>query len=261
MNSWQLAQQIRHELQLVSWEQGSADLVFGSRGVLVYAGALSEEQHPPGFPFALVTIGSGTPDADDPDLIEQQFGIIAAVQVVGDPMGQGAVIGSSRADYGKSAGAGIAEVGERVRYAIEKLNTYVGASIIVSGSGVGAPASMGKGKHHAFEEYTVTALCTSRPDYQSPEQLQYVDGNIEWQGEWISRRFDFLRYTLGYTSDGVPVASSSDLDAIIYQGTESSFEYAADSGFVYQVFADYNGHGGATPSASSQALRGSYLLT
>ena len=88
MNSWQLAQQIRHELQLVSWEQGSADLVFGSRGVLVYAGALSEEQHPPGFPFALVTVGSGSPDPDDPDLIEQQFGIIAAVQVVGDPMGQ-----------------------------------------------------------------------------------------------------------------------------------------------------------------------------
>ena len=66
MNSWQLAQQIRHELQLVSWEQGSADPVFGSRGVLVYAGALSEEQHPPGFPFALVTVGSGSPDPDDP---------------------------------------------------------------------------------------------------------------------------------------------------------------------------------------------------
>ena len=123
MNSWQLAQQIKHELGLVAWDSGSRDVVFGPRNVLVYAGALGEDQHPPGFPFALVTVGSGSPDPDDPDLIEQQFGIIAAVQVVGDPMGQGAIIGSSRADYGKSAGAGIAEVGERVRYAIERLNT------------------------------------------------------------------------------------------------------------------------------------------
>ena len=63
---WQMAQQIKHELAQVAWPGGARDVVFGSRGVFVYAGAPpSDEEHPPGFPFALVTIGGGSPDDDD----------------------------------------------------------------------------------------------------------------------------------------------------------------------------------------------------
>jgi hypothetical protein len=259
MNSWQMAQQIKHELAQVAWTHGSAEVVFGPRGVLVYAGSLAEDAHPPGFPFALVTIGGGTPDPDDPDLIEQQFSVITAVQVAGDPMGQNSVIGSSRADYGKSAGAGIAEVGERVRYALERLTSYDGASIIVSGTGIGSPASMGRGKQHAFDEYTVTALCTSRPHYPAPEQLRFAGGIWTWTDQ-ASSRFDFLRYRLGYVAGSTPASSPDDIN-VIYTGTEPKFQTAAGESATYQVFADYNGHGGTSVSVSSPASLGSYVAS
>ena len=260
MNSWQLAQQIKHELGRVAWDSGSRDVVFGPRNVLVYAGALGEDQHPPGFPFALVTVGSGSPDSDDPELIEQQFTVITAVQNLGDPMGEFAIIGSGRADYGRSSGAGVVEVGERVRYALERLTTFDGASIIVSGTGVSAPASMGRGKHHAFDEYTVTALCTSRPNYIAPQALTLTSGVWTWTNE-PANRFDFMQYRLGFVAGGSPVATPDELDEIVYTGGDPTTTIDTTEPGVYQVFADYNGHGGALVAVSSPPLLGSYLLS
>lgn len=261
MNPWQLAQQIKHELEQVTWPHGSGDVVFGTRGVFVYAGAQpSEEQHPPGFPFALVTIGGGSPDADEPGLIEQQFSVVVAVEVAGDPMGEFAVIGSSRTDYGKSAGAGVAEVSERVRSVIEDLTAYDGAAVVVSGAGTGATQTMGKGRQIALEEFTVTALCTSAPRYTAPQELRLAGDTFSWVGDWCSPRFDFVQFRLGWVAGTEPVTTVADLDAILYSGPEIEFAVAPAAGRVYQVFADYNGHGGTVPTGSSSNELGSYLI-
>jgi len=264
MNPWQMAQQLKKELQTVTWPSGSGEVVFGPRSVFVYAGAPpSEDQHPPGFPFALITIGGGTPDPDDPGVIEQTFTIAIAQNVVGDPLGENAVIGGSRADFGKSAGAGIAEVSERVRSAVQAMTAHDGAAVVVTGSGVGAPATMGQGRHIALDEFTVTALCTSQPRYAAPQELHLVGQTWSWEGDWCTPRFDFVQFRLGYVEGSTPATSPGGLDGIIYTGSNTEYPAAAAPGRVYQVFADYNGHGSASLSvvaASSDAEVGSYVL-
>lgn len=261
MNPWQLAQQIKHELEQVAWTRGAKAVVFGTRGVFVYAGAQpTEDQHPPGFPFALVTIGSGAPDDDEPGLMLQTFSVVAAQEVAGDPMGEHAVIGSSRANYGKSAGAGIAEISERVRSAIQKLTAYDGAAVVVSGSGTGATQTLGKGRQVALEEFSVSALCTSAPRFTAPQELRLQGDTFSWVGEWCSPRFDFLQFTLGFVDGTTPVATAAELDSVIYEGPEIEYSATPIAGRVYQVFADYNGHGGSTPIDSSTSELGSYII-
>ncbi len=261
MNPWQMAQQLKHELQQAVWPSGTGETVFGSQSVYCYAGAAADDVHPPGFPFALVTVGGGTPDPDDPDLIEQQFSVAIAAEVAGDPLGEHAIIGGSRASYGSSQGAGVLEIGERVRATVQKLTAYDGAAVVVSGSGTGAPATLGQqGKQIALEEFTVTALCTSAPRYTAPQELRVSNGTWTWEGAWTSSRFDFIEYHLGYVSGTDPVASYSDLDATVYQGADLSVYEPAVSGRTYHVFAVYNGHGGATGAAYSDPELGSYLV-
>jgi len=257
VNPWQLAQQIKYELGLVKWSGGSKGFVFGT-SVYVYAGAPNAEDRPPAFPFALVAVGSGTPDADDPDLIEQQFSIATAVEVAGDPLGELAVIGSSRADLGKSAGAGSAEVAERVRATWQALTTYDGASIAVSGSGISGSAALGEGRAVAFDEYTITALCTSAPSYTAPQTLKVAGDTWSWSGPWCSARFDFVSYTLGFKLGTTPATDAADLDGVVYTGTNTETVAAPVSGRVYHIFANYASRGTAVEGSSPVEL-GSFL--
>lgn len=262
MNPWQLAQQLKHELATVRWEAGSADVVFGAQSVFVYAGAVSDEELPPGFPFALVTIDSGTPDVDDPELLLQTFSIAVAVEVAGDPLGEFAVIGGARADLGSSAGAGIAEVSERVRFALQRLTGADGASLVVSGSGIGAPRTVGDGRHLALEEYRVTALCTSQPVYTAPQQLR-VAGNIwTWKAPQATPRFDFLRFRLGFVDGSAPVSTPAELDSVLYTGTGLEAAVPTEAGRVYQIFADYDPRGTGSDGYSSEGTTaGAFVAT
>ena len=53
MDPWQMAQQIKHELEQVIWHN-SGDLVFGINGsVAVFAGPPTADQIPEGMPGAL----------------------------------------------------------------------------------------------------------------------------------------------------------------------------------------------------------------
>lgn len=261
MNPWQMAQQIKYELQNVVWPTGTGDEVFGARSVFVYAGAPpTEDEHPVGFPFALVTIDSGSPDEDDPDLILQTFSIATAVEVAGDPLGEAAVIGGARSDFGKSGGAGIAEVAERVRFAAQKLTAFDGAAVVVSGSGIGASNVLGRGRHIAFDEFSISALCTSQPRFLAPQELKVAGDTWSWRSGGISSRYDFLHYRLGYVAGDTPVASPVDLAGTIYTGTDTETAVAPVSGRTYQIFADYNGHGDTSIANSSSADLGSFLV-
>lgn len=259
MNPNQMAQQLKHALATVEWPGG--DVVFGASSVLVYAGTITADQHPPAFPFALVTIGAGTPDRDDPELLEQSFSILTAVEAAGDPMGEHAIIGSARAAAGSSRGAGLAEVAERVRSAVQKLTTYTGGALIVSGSGAGAPSALGNGRHVAFDEFRVQALCTSQPFFTAPQRLRLVGDTWSWRGSPCSDRFDFVQFRLGYVSGDTPAASIDDMEGFVYTGTATEHSAAPVPGRVYHLFADYRSRGAGTFDASSAPELGSYLRT
>lgn len=262
MNPWQMAQQLKHELQTVTWADGSAEVVFGTRSVCAYANApIDEENMPLGFPFALVTIDSGTPDENDPELIEQNFTIITAAEVAGDPLGEHAIIGGSRADLGKSAGAGIGEVSERVRYAVQNLTGYDGAKIIVSSAGLTAPSRVGEGRHIVYDEVSLLALCTSQPHYAAPQNLAESGDTWTWSGAHCSSRFDFLQFRLGYVAGASPAETPSGLDTTVYTGTALTHTHSPVSGKTYSIFAEYDPRGtGAAAHYSSGSRVGSYKV-
>jgi hypothetical protein len=257
-----MAQQIKAELQAVAWLDGSAEVVFGARSVFVFAGAPpNEDAIPPGFPFALVTIDSGAMDEDAPELIDQSFSIITAAEVAGDPLGEFAVIGSSRADLGKSAGAGVAEVAERVRAAVQDLTGADGAKVLLSASATGAPVSLGRGKHLAFDELTLTAVCTSQPHYAAPQQLAKASDVWTWVGPHCSDRFDFLQYRLGYVAGSTP-ASDPGSATIVYTGSAATTTHTPVAGRAYSIWADYDPRGtGSVAHSSDGSLVGAYLTT
>lgn len=262
MNPWQLAQQIKHVLANVQWQGGAAQWVFGPQSVYVYSGQIQDEELPIGFPFAVISIGASTADPEQPDLLTASFSIMAAVEVAGDALGEQSIIGASRVDLGKSDGAGAAEVSERVRAALQDLTGYDGATIVMSGAGTGAPTIVGRGRHIAFEEFQVSALCTSQPHYTAPTALRHSAGAWVWSGAACAPRFDLLRYRLGYVAGTVPVEAPEDLDAIIYTGTDQTFTAVATGSRVYQVFADYDPRGtGLTAGSSNGRDTGAWKAT
>jgi hypothetical protein len=262
VNSWQFAQQIKRELQVVTWAEGNQEVVFGPRGVMVHAGPLQEKQIPSTFPFALVTIDAGAPDPDAPDLIEQQFTVVTAAQCKGSTMGEHAVIGGSRPDLGSSNGAGSSEVGERVRAALQGLTRYDGAAMIVSGTGVTAQQQLEGKNHIAYETYTVTAQCTSQPLYTAPQTLKRNNDTWTWDAAPAQQRFDFLHFRFGYVVGDTPV--DSPLDSGWTNVNTTTYGMSATStepGRVYQVFAAYDPRGTGSEAYYSAPERGSYRVT
>lgn len=263
MNPWQFAQQIRHELRNVQWQLGSKEVVFGDRGAFVFGGAPVEAAHPMQFPFALVTIDGGVPDEDDPDLIMQQFSVAVAARVMGDKLGEGAVIGRNRPgeDYGKSAGAGCAELAERARAAVQRMTAFSGGAIVVSASGTETPGPLAQLRHVAVESFTVTAMCTSQPRQIAPQQLRLAGDTWRWEGSYCTDRFDFVEFELAFVEGSTPAASYAEMEGSVYTGTDEETAVGGVAGRVYHLFARYNGHGGSSTLAETSPVEvGSYII-
>jgi hypothetical protein len=257
-----MAQQIRSELQAVTWPGGSA--VFGSTGqnVAIFAGEPSEEQIPARFPWALVGIGSGDADPDDPQFLTQQFEVIVAANVMGDVLGEQAVSGGPSADLNKSAGRGVAELAERARAAVEDLTGADGAKILLSSQSMQGPRILAQ-RHLAFAVLTLSGLCTSAKHYAAPQELTRVSTTWTWKGAHCSDRYDFRRYTLGYRAGSVPAPTLADLTTIVYQGTAPTTTHTMVVGQVYSAIAEYSARkqSGVTEGSSAGNEVGAFLVT
>lgn len=241
MNPNQLAQQLKHEILRLTWP--SSEHVFGPATVAVVADAPpTEEQYPPAFPFAFIRIDSGIPDADHPDLITQDFSIMVAAEVAGDPLGEFAVVGGPILPGAPHANRGVAEVEERVRFAVEDLNTTLGVAIQVSATATGGTGLGGRARHVARSEFTVSAVCTSAPFYVPPQRFRLVGSVWSWSGEHCQRRFDFVNFRLVYKLGSLP---QDPFDGTtVYEGIEASATHNRVDGAHYVVFAQYDSRGG-----------------
>ena len=262
MNPLQMAMQIRHLLRAATWPSGG-EVVFGSRNVFVTAGPPSVDLIPETFPMAFVQIGAGTPDEEHPgELIEQTFTIATAVSVMGDRRGEFAIIGGTRTDVTKSAGAGIGEVEERVRNALEEITGADGAKVILGTSSLGASkGTIGNGAHLAWSEIEVTAVCTSELAYAAPQVLAVADGTWTWDGSPCSSRYDFLQYRMGYIDQSsTPVATPGEATEVVYTGAAATTTHTRVQGAIYMVWADYTHRDDSVLDGTSSGLeRGAYL--
>ena len=260
MNPAQMAQQIKHKLTTVAWPGGSTDVVFGLKAVHVFAGSPTEAQIPPGFPWCLVSIESGEADEDHPEFITQNYRLISAVNVAGDPLGAHAIVGGAVSELGKSAGRGIAEIAERVRAAVGNLLGSDGAKIMLSLSSTGTPETLGDGRHLTMDSLTLTALCTSGLHYAAPQIIAHDGTDWTWTGSHCSDRFDFKQYRLVRKSGSSASTSPSD-GTVVYTGTPATFTGVKTTANTYTVFADYSARKQTDViEGSSDPEIGSYLV-
>ena len=261
MNDWQLSQQLKRELQTVMWSSGAASRVFGERGVVVFAGTPSADQIPPAFPWCLIGIGTGTADESEPDLIEQSYDLFVGCQVMGDPMGQNAILGGPVATLTSSTNRGVLETCERALFAVGKLTGADGAAVVVSTVSTDSPSLPDEPRHLAVRQFSVSALCTRGLYYAAPQQLDH-DANANqwtWEGVHCSDRFDFLRYRLIRKSDGNPSLQPTD-GTEVYSGTTASYTGDKTSGNTYTCFAEYDARGRGTVDDFSDPEVGSYVV-
>lgn len=260
MNPWEMAKQIQDVLRTMSWPGGSTEKVFGPRGVYVFAGTPTEEQVPPAFPWALIGIDTATADEDHPEVLTQDYTIVTAAEVAGDPLGSNAVIGGSVAELGKSVGRGIAEIDERVRIAVGNLLGVDGAKIKLSTASIGSPTRLGRGHHIAMASLTITAVVTSALHYAAPQLLVYAAGTWTWSGPHCSDRFDFLQYRLVSLAGASPPETPAD-GTVVYTGSTASFTASRSGSTTYSVFADYNARAGSSVDGSSSGSEvGAYVV-
>jgi len=259
MNPWQMAQQIKHELETVVW--GTAgDVVFGNQGsVVVFEGAPNADQIPNAMPAALVVISDYDSDDDHPDVLTQQFQVMIAAEVAGDPMGEFAIIGGSAPDLDESSGRGTHELAERVRHALNTLTGADGAKVILSGGGGGGAAPLGDGRHVAWTQCNFEAVCTSQLAYAAPQHLAYAGAGgghaWTWEGAHCSDRFDFVRYQIEGNASGTPPETLGSGDIVFYQGTAATSAFVGSSGYGYTVFAEYSARGYAGGSAEGSSVK------
>jgi hypothetical protein len=200
-------------------------------------------------------IDNGPFDEDHPDLIDQDFVVVSIAESAGDPLGEFAVIGGPRPDLGKSAGAGVGEVAERVRATLQDLQGVDGATVRMVAANTGRPGTLGDGRHVAMDELTLTAKCTSQPYYAPPQEVQVDVDAWTWRGDQCESRFDFLQYVMGYVEGVTPAETPSELDAVIYTGADPDCVATPIEGNTYSVFAGYDPRGVGTVAHYSSGSR------
>ena len=262
MNPWQMSQQIKHELERVIWPGGV--VVFGTKGgVRVFADIPNEDQLPPIFPFAMVGLGSGVFDEDDPDLLVQTFTIMSAVMVRGDPMGEQAIIGGPAADLLSSKGRGSAEVTERARSAIKNLTGDDGARILVSTTTTSTPRLI-SGYQLVVEEFEVSVLCTSELEYTQPQEFAVAGSTWTWKGvQQCKSRYDFVQFRLGHVAGSAPTETPAGSTIVGTTTAETLTGVSQLAGKAYSIFADYSSRGqtGIVEGSSDGREVGAFLTT
>lgn len=258
MNQGQMALQIQHELEKVKWLVGAKQVVFGTQKgqVPILAGTPTEGQFPIVYPVCIVVLGDGSPDDDEPELIEHSFKLITGVQSGGDPRGEFAVVGGPSRDLGKSPNRGISEVSARVRAAVGNLNGSDGAPIILRSTSIDTPFNVGRLRHVVFDQLTLTALCTSALHYSAPQEFRESGDTWTWAGGdkggpgHCAGRFDFLDYVIRRVAAPAFPQSPTDGTAV-YTGTLARHSESPISEENYGVFARYDGRDDGTSDGNS----------
>ena len=261
MNARQMAGQIKHLLQAATWPESGGTKVFGDRMVFVMAGQPTDDDLPGGFPFALVNIGPGTADDDDPNLLEVVFDVLTVADATGGVMGEHALVGGPKKTMGTSANRGVLELNDRVLDALKDLRGVDGATLQLRASSAGPPVALGRGRHMAIGESSFTGWVTAAPSYAAPTRLAESGGTWTWTGDQCSSRYDFIRYRLGYV-DGSEPAQDPASATIVYTGTAATASVVPIPGKAYSVWADYGSRGGTAIEGSSDGREiGAYLTT
>lgn len=259
MNARQMVKEIRTTLQAAAWASGAKEKVLGTS---VYIRAdLGDDQAPDSVPFALLEVGTSTPDADDASgLEEQDFVMVLAQAAEGDPQGQKTVIGGGRSvDEGSSQGRGLLELQTPLLAAAGKMTGADGAALTVRASGAATTARI-DGNAVTTRAYTLSCWCHVAETYEAPQNLtagDNADGTSALAWTAPSARHDFVEVMVRVAA-GATAPASETAGTLVYSGKGTSFTHASGTGQKsYSIFAGYSNVEGTESQSYSSQVTGS----
>jgi len=246
-----MAKQIRFRAQRAAWPDTPGGLILGT-SVYVTAGLRDDDDKPLRMPFGLINLGTQTPDPEDPDLLTQEFILVIACEVLGDPLGEHSMIGGPSSAgatnrLGQSQGRGLLDLETALLTSLGKLTGADGTPVIVSHGSSPAPERLDKNVHVVHRQYILTALCTRADEYLAPTDLT-IDVTTPGQATlaWVlppsayGLRKIILRRASGSTAPssstaGTGVTLASDLATSV---TVSGLSAGAHSFALFAAFSE-----------------------
>lgn len=255
MSPWQVARQLRSLLLAATWPDGVAARVFGS--VLVTQAPNARVMGSLRFPAALIRVGGGASDDQDPRLTSEAIEVTLFVSVPGDALGEIPLLGGPRAGgVGASGGRGLLEVEEILLGVVAKIGGDSGVRLRVASKGRGQVQGDGVQSYIMARGYVLEAWTTSARSYPRPENLVATPAgggvvNLSWS--LPPSRFDRLQVVLRRAAGATAPTSATDGTGVtLASALATSVSDSPGAGtFSYALFAGYD-ETSATPTTTDR---------
>lgn len=255
MNAYQVTRQLAYLLRQATWP-GSATAVFHDVKITqapvdVLLGQLRA-------PFALIRVGSGSPDDQAPRLMEEGLEVAIVASSAGDGTGQVALVGGPRAGgQTSSSGRGVLELEEELLRAAAKLGGQNGVRLNLVASGRGEALLDGT-TLAASRGYSFRARTSTERSYRAPSLFVATagapgSGNVSMTWDLPPARFDRLEVVLRRASGATAPTSPTDGTGVALSGplATSVTDSPGAGTWSYALFAGYD-ETSATPTTSDR---------
>ena len=242
MNAWQVAKQIKDLLKAKAWPDGTTDKVMPE--VLVSAGVLEDKIGQLRFPFALINVGSMTPDEEEPGLQNQVFEVRLVHRVPGDAFGETALIGGARSGgQGSSEGRGLLEIEEILYDVIQGLREDTGIRLHLTTAGAVNGVELEGFGYIVSRSYSFDGWIKSARSYPAPIAFNSsVTGptvTLTWENPYA--RYDRLSLVLRRASGSTAPASATSGTGVTVGALVETVTDAPGSGtWSYSLFMGYD---------------------
>lgn len=254
MNPWQVARQIKATLIARTWE-GSGQVVFPTGSVHVTNGYQETAAANFRFPIALIGVGPGSNDDQQPGHEKRAVTIIIAVRNMGDMIGENSVIGANRQGTNRSEGRGILEVEEEVKAACRQMQDALGIRLSFKTVSTDTPAADPNGGMTTWMGIEFEADCMDARYYHPPLDLVATGGVGSVTLAWAlpPLRYDLRRVRLRRAAGSTPPASITDGSEVTLAAdlSVSKVDTVAGGTYSYTIFACYD-EVNSPPSADSR---------
>lgn len=255
MNAWQVARQLAYLLRTATWPDTPSAVVFGEVAVtdvpLEQAiGAFGR------FPLALIRMGGGPADPQQPQLLTESASVDLVVALPGDSVGERSLLGGPRAGgQGTSAGRGVLEVEEEAAEACQKLGGANGVRVRIVSRGRSA---VSEDKAHGYVMSRGLALevrCSAARHYPKPMNFVATGGVGQVVMTWDlpPARFDRLAVILRRASGATPPASATSGTGVTLASATATgvTDVVAAGTYSYALFESYD-ETSATPATADR---------
>jgi len=259
MTPWQIAQQIRFLLSAATWPDAGGVVVFGR--VVIVTTAFKALFANFRSPSLAIRPSSATTDPEETGLIVQQFELLLAVAVHGDPEGQSAVIGHGRTvGQTGSQGRGLLEVEEEIKRTIKRLGDSQGVRIVLASGSEGGGVVTDEDKPFAVtRSYNVDTHCTTDRYYHPPQNLVATAGGGSITLTWTlpPTRFDTRRMIVRRSSGSTaPATAVTGTDIPVASLAATVVDSPGAGTWSYAIFMAYDESGSGTDERYSEQETG-----